>query len=310
VTKVFILGDWFHNRNELNVRTMNEGFENLKALSSLFDVSLIVGNHDAYLKNSIDVSSVWIFSSLKNVRIIQEPTNMEINGLNCLLVPWIVDDQIFRDQLGNGDYGEIDYMFGHFEFHGGQMAGSKFKLKIGQDPKPIQAHVKEKIFSGHYHLSDWLNEKVLYVGSPMQANFGEADDKKFIWVINEDWTLDRIENTTSPVFEKIPLTEFIKDREKFNIRDNHVKFIIDHQIDDLKLQRLIDFMKSKEPQTFVVVDSIPVDELEDFDVQAEVDNIPELIQRYIDSGVIKAPPEEIEILKNMIDRLYQEAMML
>lgn len=311
VTKIIVLGDWFHNRSEINVKTLIEAYNNVKSLASLFKVYLLVGNHDSYQKNSIDISSIYIFESIKNIEIIKQPTTIELNGLHCLLVPWIVDYENFITQIKNGKFGNVDVMFGHFEFQGGQMSGSRFKLKIGDDPKEITKYVSHKIFSGHYHLHDWLNEKIVYIGSPMQSNFGEAEDDKFIWIIDQHWNEEKIQNTFSPKFEKIILSEYVQNREKFKVKDNHVKFIVDKQIDSVKLQKLIDYLQSLSPATFVVVESLPDEELALVDVQVEVDNIPSLIRTFIDE-VAKEENWAIEKkdkIQLIIDKMYNEAIL-
>ena len=57
----------------------------------------------------------------------------------------------------------------------------------------------DRVFLGHYHAEQKLDEKVEYVGSPLQLSFGEAFQSKHILVFDtSDGGCEYIENTFSP----------------------------------------------------------------------------------------------------------------
>jgi DNA repair exonuclease SbcCD nuclease subunit len=57
----------------------------------------------------------------------------------------------------------------------------------------------DKVFLGHYHAEQKLDEKVEYVGSPLQLSFGEAFQKKHIVVLDtQTLKTEYIENEFSP----------------------------------------------------------------------------------------------------------------
>ena len=59
----------------------------------------IVGNHDAYYKNTIDINAVdGLLESYDNVVIrVSEPQVYKIGGSSILLVPWICEDNAGTD---------------------------------------------------------------------------------------------------------------------------------------------------------------------------------------------------------------------
>lgn len=52
---------------------------------------MLLGNHDLYNKNTVDVSSVNMFQDISNVEIVSKPVQVDFNGKKCLLVPWLSD---------------------------------------------------------------------------------------------------------------------------------------------------------------------------------------------------------------------------
>ena len=50
----------------------------------------IVGNHTAYYKNTNEVNSIdLLLAEYDNIKTYSEATEIEIDGLNILLLPWI-----------------------------------------------------------------------------------------------------------------------------------------------------------------------------------------------------------------------------
>ena len=62
---IFFLGDWFENRNSINVLTLQMSYESLKKLNSLnIPIFLMIGNHDLYGRHNRDVHSIYQFGEL------------------------------------------------------------------------------------------------------------------------------------------------------------------------------------------------------------------------------------------------------
>ena len=74
----FFLGDYFHNRNNTNLITMNYGLQGLQLLSKAFnEVIMLPGNHDLFYKDQRTISSIAWAEHIPNIRILNEWTKKE-----------------------------------------------------------------------------------------------------------------------------------------------------------------------------------------------------------------------------------------
>jgi hypothetical protein len=80
----------------------------MKKLSKLVKLYVILGNHDIHLKNSKDIHSLRILQNVKNIEIIENPTEIIINDKRVLLCPWLSDLSSYKEET-------FDYMIGHFD---------------------------------------------------------------------------------------------------------------------------------------------------------------------------------------------------
>ena len=108
VDNFMFCGDFFHNRENLSVNTINVALSCMDLIARGRKVVMILGNHDLFNKNSTKINSANIFRNTKNVTIVAEPTEADINGKKTLLVPWLSDLSGFKKN-------SFDFMFGHFD---------------------------------------------------------------------------------------------------------------------------------------------------------------------------------------------------
>jgi hypothetical protein len=103
---------------------------------------------------------------------------------------------------------------------------------------------------GHYHGAQQLNDKVEYLGSPLQLTFGEAFQDKHIMLLDLK-TLKKsyIKNTFSPQH----LIILPQDVDKYKLKDNFVQVITDDITgkDKVDLIRKIEQMEDG-PATFAI----------------------------------------------------------
>jgi len=95
----------------------------------------------------------------------------------------------------------------------------------------------EKVFLGHYHCAQSLNNKVEYIGSPLELNFGEAHQQKRIVVLDTD-TLETesVYNTFSP--KHLIIREHQLDKHQLD--GNFVQVLVD----DITSTNIIDMRKT------------------------------------------------------------------
>ena len=100
-------GDWHHNRNSLNLTTMDATIRSLEKLGSAFEqFYMFAGNHDLYYKDKRDVTSTEFARHIPGVTVVDKI----IENDDVAMVPWLVGDEWQKIEKIKSKY-----MFGHFE---------------------------------------------------------------------------------------------------------------------------------------------------------------------------------------------------
>jgi len=178
IKTVFCLGDWFHNRSSINVHTNFIAYQNATKLAKHFNLYIIVGNHDTYFKHTVEVNSLKHFDNIKNVTIIEEPTEIDFNGKKGLLCPWHFNPNNYKDK-------HYDFLFGHFEMNGAAFVGTVSK-GCEYDIKDL-VELSPLVFSGHYHTRkdyDFEKGKVITIGCPYEMTWGDMLNSKGYYILN------------------------------------------------------------------------------------------------------------------------------
>lgn len=201
ISKISILGDFFHDRTKITLPTLDTGHKFLDILKD-FDVVISSGNHDCLFLDNSSVTSLSVFKTRKNVHIINE--NVENVG-DITYVPWGFKLEDIPDNckiIGC----HIDAV--SFEMSKGKV--STHGIKVSDLMKKCRL-----CFSGHYHKNQertYDGKTFVYIGSPFALNFGEAGDKKFVHILDtETLAVEKIENTISPKFKYIHSENDISD---------------------------------------------------------------------------------------------------
>jgi len=177
-------GDWHHNRNSLNLTTMDATIRCLEKLGQAFEnFYMFVGNHDLYYKDKRDVSSTEFARHIPGITVVENFTEIE----DVALVPWLVGDEWQKIQKC-----KAKYMFGHFELPHFYM-NAMVQMPDHGDLKAEHFVNQEYVFSGHFHKRQ-RQGKIHYLGNAFPHNYADAwDDKRGMMV------LDR-ENNEEPVY--------------------------------------------------------------------------------------------------------------
>jgi len=166
---IAFLGDFFENRNAINVRTMNYALEGCRRINALgIPVIFIIGNHDLYHRSDRAVFSTKMFDSLENFFVVSEP--VELNK------DWYVAPFLFKPEYPElaGEINSHSYVLGHFEFRDFVVTGADRKMEHG--PDGAQFNGPKYIFSGHFHKRQ-ANKNIIYIGNTFPTNYGDAGDK-------------------------------------------------------------------------------------------------------------------------------------
>jgi DNA repair exonuclease SbcCD nuclease subunit len=237
IKTLMFMGDWHDNRSSLSVKTYNKSCESIRKISNAgLTLYMIVGNHDAYYKDSIDTNSLISFNDIEGIHVITEPVDISFAGNNAVMVPWDTHEKITKT---------YDVMFGHFEFAGASFNNSMV-CKHGISGAEL-TKIAPLVFSGHFHLRKeypYKNGSIVTVGCPLQLDWGDFGDNKGMYILNSDLSYEFIENTVSPRYHKVKVSDIASRVYNFdNITGNYISLVVDAEITFDKivaLQNVID----------------------------------------------------------------------
>jgi exonuclease SbcD len=300
IKNIVFLGDLFHDRQKIDVLTYQKTFEIFeKYLCSLeFNVILLLGNHDLWHYEKLDVSSVNPLRNLPGVRVVNKPCVTKItDGAEQFflgLLPYThnpIEDLkvIEKDWEQNVPKEQKKVLGGHISVDGAVWNvkyNTMSEVTIEHDGDMIKVGPDifkkwDKVFLGHYHAEQKLNDKVEYVGSPLQLSFGEAFQKKHVIIFETDTgKLEYIENNFSP-------KHYILNQEQLDDYDLEGQFVR-LEVEDISSREMSDIRQR-------LVESSKVSSLEIKQTQKKEDHVvkdakailykeEEMLEKYVDQA--------------------------
>jgi DNA repair exonuclease SbcCD nuclease subunit len=168
-------------------------------------VYILIGNHDRP-NNSVFLTDEHVFNAFKkwnNISIIDTTFQEVINEYTFTFVPYVPVGR-FMEALELVDWQKSTIIFAHQELHGCNLnsiistTGDKWRVS---DPL---------IISGHIHDYHSPQKNVIYIGTPIQHNFGEQDNKG-VYIIKLMDNVRRI--------KKLPIDVIHKQTKKLNVEE-------------------------------------------------------------------------------------------
>lgn len=282
---IIFCGDWFHSRATVDVSTLDIAYKCVQALAKQCKLWMILGNHDLYLKNSTEVSSVNIFKGVDNIEVISEPCEVELNSKKTLLVPWLANLDGYKPN-------SYDFLFGHFEIsakfliqsyteeHSGKLvANEEVSSKIDDDdildvPSNSQKRNSKAvdllgsfielakpetgvIFAGHIHQHKEMiakeGRKFIFIGSPYEQNLGDIGNECGFYEIAETGKLKFIKLDKLPKHIQFKTSDIkkigIDDFDFSLVTNNIVQKVYDEELtqaEEMKLSQKINDFKPYE----------------------------------------------------------------
>jgi len=199
-------GDWHHNRNSLNLSTMDATIRCLEKLGQSFEkFYMFVGNHDLYYKDKRDVASTMFGKHIPGVTFVDE---MLVED-DVALVPWLVGDEWKKIQKV-----KAKYMFGHFELPSFYM-NALVKMPDHGELKAEHFANQEYVFSGHFHKRQ-KQGKIHYIGNAFPHNYADTwDDERGMMILDKenDGEPQYIDWPDCPKYRTIKLSKLIDSQE-------------------------------------------------------------------------------------------------
>jgi len=220
---LFILGDWFDNRQLLDINVMNKSIDLVFDLADIMPVYMLTGNHDIYKKHDTDVNSLAAFRFIPNVRIYEEPAIITNGKTKILILPWVGNPE--KEEM-YGKANPCDFIFAHADIMGLKYDNGRQIVK-GAKLRGIKG--VKKVISGHVHKRQELKDS-LYLGSPYSTKRSDIGNKKGHYTFYpQENKIEFIVNKVSPIFQRIlleDLMEWTLERAHKLLENNYTDIIV------------------------------------------------------------------------------------
>ena len=211
---LIIDGDLFHNRETLGIDVIKVVIDTIQECTRrCSSVTISAGNHDQYKRDG-SVSPLVMLDYMKGVSIVPSEGISVTFGRSQLvhILPHTVDHEKVRAFVKSVSGGVL-------VLHQG-VAGAMLNGAISTSTLTLQDLCAERfdfVILGDYHKPQKLAENVWYVGSPIQHDWGEADEQKRILVLDTDSQHLSSIPTEGPEFRKATVADWLNHLD----RDQH-----------------------------------------------------------------------------------------
>jgi len=201
-------GDWHHNRNSLNLTTMDTTIRLLEKLGNAFEqFYMFAGNHDLYYKDKRDVKSTEFAKHIPGITVVDSIQVIE----DVALVPWLVGDEWRRiEKL------QAKYLFGHFELPSFYM-NAMVQMPDHGELKSEHFKNQEYVFSGHFHKRQ-KQGKIHYIGNAFPHNYADAwDDDRGMMILDRENNAEPkyVNWSECPKYRTVKLSQLIDEKDTF-----------------------------------------------------------------------------------------------
>ena len=201
-------GDWHHNRNSLNLTTMDATIRCMEKLGAAFKQFFFFdGNHDLYYKDKRDVNSTAFAKHIPGITFVDEITTIE----DVTIVPWLVGDEWKKLRKLKSKY-----VFGHFElpsFYMNAMVQMPDHGELRAEDFKNQSYV----FSGHFHKRQQQGV-VHYLGNAFPHNYADAwDDDRGMMILDRENNKEPeyLNWEDCPKYRTVKLSKLIDEADSF-----------------------------------------------------------------------------------------------
>ena len=308
VSVVLVLGDTFDRRKFVNFYALQ------RAKTMFFDrlaergisVHMLAGNHDTYFKNTNDVNSPdLLLKEYTNINVIDEPTTINVDGVDICMMPWICPDN-YDVSLNEMKTTKAEICMGHFEIAGFAM----YRGMESHDGLSKENFDKfDLVFSGHYHhKSD--DGHIYYVGNPYELTWQDYNDPRGFHLF--DLSTRGLEFIRNPfcMFSRIEYDD--KDVEPVDLRsldlqDMFVRVIVTNKTDYYKFDKFIQALYTKGCHDIKIVEDMSEFQGGEIDEEINLEDTLSVLSTYVESVETDLDKEKI---KSFMRTLYTEAVNL
>ena len=306
ITTLVDMGDTFDSRKGIDFAALTWAkvyyFDRLKNMG--IHVHTVVGNHTAYYKNTNNINAVdLLLREYDNVTVYSEPTEIKLNNLGVLIVPWI-NAENEKETLKSLKGSKSSCVMGHLELQGYKV-NEYVIMDHGFDDAPFKKF--DRVYSGHFHTRS-NQDNVYYLGNPYEIYWNDHADTRGFHLFDTETLEHTPINNPYRLFYKIYYDD--TPHQTFDAReyeDKIVKVIVRQKSDITKFEKFIDKLNSANVAELKIVENFDFGGWYDKDDSAsayESEDTLSILNNYIEEAEISL---DKSIVRKMVDEIYQEA---
>lgn len=302
IDTIMDMGDTFDNRRNIDLATLEWSkknyYDRLQAMG--ITVHTIVGNHTAYYKDTNEINTVeLLLKEYKNVKVYSEPTNINLGGLDILLLPWINEENKLQT-LEMMDTTKASVIMGHLELNG-FVATRGHTMEHGMDTKVFDKFYR--VYSGHYHTRS-NNGKIYYLGNPYEMFWNDVKDTRGFHIFDTKTIEHTPVNNPYRLFYNLYYEDTnYKLFDTREYKDKIIKVVVKKKTDQKQFEKFIDKLYNSGIQDLKIIENFVLNESEDFEVE-ETENTIGILNRYIDESEFEG---DKTLIKGILQQIYSEA---
>ncbi len=304
ITTIVDMGDTFDSRKGIDFSALSWAKNNYYNKLKDCTIHTIVGNHTAYYKNTNQINAVdLLLREYRNVEIYSEATEIKIDNLNILLIPWINPENEKRT-LKAIQKSNSPCVMGHLELQGFKV-NEYVIMDHGLDYSPLEKF--KRVYSGHFHTRS-NQENIYYLGNPYEIYWNDFEDTRGFHIFDTETLEHTPINNPYRLFYKIYYDD--TPHQTFDAReyeDKIVKVIVRKKSDLTQFEKFIDKLYSVNVAELKIVENFDFTGWYDKDNSAdefESEDTLSILNRYIEEAEISL---DKSVVRTMVDEIYQEA---
>lgn len=301
IDTVLHLGDAFDSRKSIDFSGLEWTQRVVLEPLSKYNVHLLTGNHDCFLKNTNKINSPeLLLQQYSNITVYSEPSEVTIGNLKVIFVPWI-NQENEKQTLDLINKTTAKVCMGHLELNG-FVAHKGHVMEDSRDPIPFTKF--DKVFSGHFHSrSD--NGKIFYIGNPYEIYFNDVDEERGFIVFDTE-TLEH-EHVNNPY--KLHYQLYYEDTDYRHLDyttyiNKIVKVIVRKKTNVRKFEKFIELLNNANVAELKIVEYSELPEVENFE-SLETEDTFSILNRFVDDSEIDLDKSKV---KSIISDLYKVAI--
>lgn len=303
IREIVHLGDLMDKRKSVSYLTLNNARKHFidKITDNAIQTHIIVGNHDAYYKNTNQVNSVnELYGETPYLHIYDTAQTVNLGDkLKVCFIPWLCADNEV-DSYIHIDKTDAEIAMGHLELTGFLM----FKGSIathGMDKDIFRKF--ETVYSGHFHLKN-DDGHIYYLGTPYEMMWSDYNTDRGFHILDlETKELEFIRNPNT-LFTKIDYDETESLGDLSIYADKFVRVVVSEKPSDpYRFNLYIDRLYEVNPAQLTIVETFE-EFLEEQEIEG-TENTITILSKYVKGINTELDSDKLE---TMVRNLYTEAL--